>query len=97
MLTYGWSQIRGSNASLVSLVWPGSFQGAQPDPPNPGTGGGGGGGSTTSAGAETGQKTATGKTQPVPTSIAQAQQWLKSGTKSQKTAGAQYVFANGGG
>ncbi len=36
LLTYGWSQIRGSNATMVQLVWPGSFQNvAKPDSGTP--------------------------------------------------------------
>ena len=43
VMTYGWSQLRGSNASFVSLVWPGSFKGASAD-----TGGASSSSSTTS-------------------------------------------------
>ena len=35
LLTYGWSQLRGCNASFVSLAWPNSFNGCNPDPPAP--------------------------------------------------------------
>lgn len=28
---YGWSQLRGCNASFVSLIWPGSYKGCNPD------------------------------------------------------------------
>lgn len=42
LLVYGWSQLRGRNASLVSLVWPGSYRGDFPDQPrNPPPNGGG--------------------------------------------------------
>lgn len=47
LLVYGWSQIHSSNASIVQLVWPGSFQGANPDPPNNNTGADGGQGPPT--------------------------------------------------
>ncbi len=34
LLAYGWSQVRSSNATLVQLVWPGSYKNiAPPDPP----------------------------------------------------------------
>ena len=37
LLTYGWSQLRGCNASFISLAWPSpnGFQGCNPDPPPP--------------------------------------------------------------
>ena len=35
LLSYGWSQLRGCNSSFVSLAWPGSFNGCNPDPPGP--------------------------------------------------------------
>lgn len=31
LLAYGWSQIHGANASVVQLVWPGSYQGPNLD------------------------------------------------------------------
>lgn len=31
LATYGWSQVRGCNAGFVSLGWPGSFKGCNPD------------------------------------------------------------------
>jgi hypothetical protein len=33
LLVYGWSQLQHCNASLVSIVWPGSYKGCNPDPP----------------------------------------------------------------
>ena len=35
LLSYGWSQLRGCNASFISLAWPSpnGFQGCNPDPP----------------------------------------------------------------
>ena len=37
LLSYGWSQLRGCNSSFVSLAWPGSFNGCNPDPPKTST------------------------------------------------------------
>lgn len=33
LLTYGWSQIQGSNTGLIGIVWPGAFNGSDDDPP----------------------------------------------------------------
>ena len=37
LVAYGWSQVRGCNAGLFDVVWPGRFHGCNPD-----TGGAGG-------------------------------------------------------
>lgn len=50
VLTYGWSQIRGCNAGLFSLIIPGKFTGCNPDR---GGGSGGGHNSPTIVGTET--------------------------------------------
>lgn len=42
LLVYGWSQLRSKNASLVSIVWPGSYRGDFPDAAKNQTGGGSG-------------------------------------------------------
>ena len=31
LLAYGWSQVRGCNAGLAGLIWPGAFKGCNPD------------------------------------------------------------------
>lgn len=33
LLAYGWSQIHGANASLIEVIWPGSYKGPNLDPP----------------------------------------------------------------
>ena len=30
-VAYGWSQLRGCNASLVDITWPGRYKGCKPD------------------------------------------------------------------
>ena len=37
LLTYGWSQVQGSNAGFFDILWPGRFQGAHPDAVQNGT------------------------------------------------------------
>jgi hypothetical protein len=97
LLAYGFGQLRGCNAGLIGIVWPGSFAGCNPDPP----GSGGGGGTIVSPGAQSGvTSSGTKTTNPkqmvgVPTSTAQAQKWVASGTPGQKIAGAQYLYVTG--
>ena len=31
LLTYGWSQVQGSNAGFFDLLWPGRYKGNTPD------------------------------------------------------------------
>ena len=31
LATYGWSQVRGSNAGFFDILWPGRFAGLNPD------------------------------------------------------------------
>ena len=37
LLTYGWSQVNGSNAGFFDILWPGRFTGANPDKASTGT------------------------------------------------------------
>ena len=37
LLTYGWSQVQGSNAGFFDILWPGRFAGAHPDTTQNGT------------------------------------------------------------
>jgi len=33
LLVYGYSQVRGDNAGFFDLLWPGRYNGPNPDPP----------------------------------------------------------------
>lgn len=64
LMAYGWSQIRGSNAGLFDITWPGRFKGANPDTAAASSGGGGGNSATaqTQSGAVSQQESQTGTT-----------------------------------
>ena len=88
LLAYGWSQLRGCNASFISLAWPSpnGFPGCNPDPPNPSNPGNLGKGAATTGGVTI-------------KNAAQAQKILADpkSTKAQKQSAAAWEYINSSG